>query len=498
MSFGRPLPIRIKPLSTSLQPRKLPSSNSALLHQPRQPLPTLSICPLHCRVTSTHLHHHLHQRMEEQILLRVPPEIAQRLNRLIDENKSSSTPASSTNNASNQSPISLTFTSNTSVTLQCDKQSLEGTVVELPCIIETLKTFDNIAYYKTADIAQMIILHAAQQTQPPTTTSSTQPTNPPSSQPAAAAADKAKDSVPPPPIKYPSGLLPPTRDIRPKRYERDTLIQPRIVSDVETMLMYIRDETPVHTFRLIEEEVEIEVDEEDEWEEDTDMATAGGAVTATPASGARTGTSTSSQPQKPSPLPTIRIETDPATGATTSTTISLSPSASALRPPTSSRMSPSFSPAFLGGGSGTPSFTPSLGGTDEEDERMRDVSMGLGGEGMAGDDVAGLLASPRVGGVATEEEKSFVAGLGGKDEKSDEAMAVADAGALAVSAEAAGKESRRSELLAELSDVERRIEEMNAQISKEQNRIFKRRMQTEKLQPLEEERSAKQKELDAL
>ena len=448
--------------------------------------------------------------MEEQILLRVPPEIALRLNRLIDEGKSSSSPSTTTSSTTNQSPISLTFTSNTSVTLHCDKQSLDGTLVELPTIIETLKTFDNIAYYKTADIAQMIILHAAQQpaTNQPATISSSQPTNPPasssasasSSQPTAAAAatDKAKDAVPPPPIKYPSGLLPPTRDIRPKRFERDTLIQPRIVSDVETMLMYIRDETPVHTFRLIEEEVEIEVDDEDEWEDEADTAATGaaGALTATPASGARAGTSSSSQPNKSSPLPTIRIDTD----TTASNTVGLSPSASALRPPTSSRMSPSFSPSFLGGGggSGTPSFTPSLGTTDEEDERMRDA-------GMVADEELGLLPSPRMGGVAGEEEKAFVAGLGGgKEEKGDEQAkgdeemkVAAEVGSQAV-AEAAGKDSRKSVLVAELSDVERRIEEVNVAINKEQNRLLKRRLQNERLQPLEEERNAKKKELEAL
>ena len=443
-------------------------------------------------------------KMEEQILLRVPPEIALRLNRLIDEAKStsSSTPSSTTATA-NQSPISLTFTSNNSVTLQCDKQSLDGTVVELPCIIETLKTFDNIAYYKTADIAQMIILHAAQlpANNPPTTnTNTTQPANPASlsSSQQPVTADKAKDAIPPPPIKYPSGLLPPTRDIRPKRFERDTLIQPRIVSDVETMLMYIRDETPVHTFRLIEEEVEIEVDDEpqhDEWEDETDTAMA---VTAnSPTSAARpTSSSTTSQPLKPSPLPSIRIDTDTAGG---SGSMGLSPSASGLRPPTSSRMSPSFSPAFLGGGggSGTPSFTPSLG-TADEDERMREV---------LDDSEVSLLPSPRTDGAA-EEEKAQLLGASGaerSEERSEEQKRAkeetrtAEAEASQASAEAAGRDSRRSVLVAELADLERRIEEVNAQINKEaRNQLIKRRMQSERLQPLEEERNAKRKELEAL
>ena len=428
--------------------------------------------------------------MEEQILLRVPPEIAQRLNRLIDEGKSSSTPASNSVSTTNQSPISLTFTSNTSVTLQCDKQSLDGTVVELPCVIETLKTFDNIAYYKTADIAQMIILHAAQQpaNNPPASNTAQQPNAASSSQPAAA--DKAKEAMPPPPIKYPSGLLPPTRDIRPKRFERDTLIQPRIVSEVETMLMYIRDETPVHTFRLIEEEVEIEVDDEDEWEEDADATNAVAAAN-TPASAERPAASTS-QSQKVSPLPTIRIDT-----AAGNSSICASPSASALRPPTSSRMSPSFSPAFLGGGagSGTPSFTPSLGTMDEDDERLRAV--------LADSDVV-ALPSPRAAGMEEEQKAIVATGSEGKKEKSDELMKAdeetktAEVGASLATAEAAGRHSRRSALTAELSELERRIEQVNAQINKEQNQLLKRRMRNERLQPLEDDRNAKKRELDAL
>ena len=426
--------------------------------------------------------------MEEQILLRVPPEIAQRLTRLIDEGKSTAGPSSSSSSSSNQSPISLTFTSNTAVTLQCDKQSLDGTVVELPCVIETLKTWDNIAYYKTADIAQMIILHAAQQPATnPTAASTAQPAAAASStQPAAA--DKAKEAVAAPPIKYPSGLLPPTRDIRPKRFERDTLIQPRIVSDVETMLMYIRDETPVHTFRLIEEEVEIEVDDDDEWE-DEDATAAGGS--ATPA--ALPNLSSTTQQLTASPLPTIRIDSDAAGG---SDSIGLSPSASALRPPTSSRMSPSFSPAFMG--VGTPSFTPSLATTDEDDERMRAVL-------ADGDETGVPLPSPRAADALEEEKTAMVAtGVSGKEEKRDEQMAVdqdtkaAGVGVTAVSAEAAGRDSRRNEMMAELSELDRRIEQVNAQINREHNQLFKRRMRNERLQPLEDERNAKKRELDAL
>ena len=149
--------------------------------------------------------------MEEQILLRVPPEIAARLHRLIEEGKASSSSSSPTSTSS----ISLTLNPSRRGVLHLDKSSYDGTLVDLPCIIETQKTFDNIAYYKSADIAQMLILHPL-----PTTTTTPAPVP---GAPPAPLADKAKDAGPPP-IRYPSGLLPPTRDIRPKRYERDTVI----------------------------------------------------------------------------------------------------------------------------------------------------------------------------------------------------------------------------------------------------------------------------------
>ena len=33
-----------------------------------------------------------------------------------------------------------------------------GTIVDLPCIIESQKTFDNSAYYKSADICQVMLV----------------------------------------------------------------------------------------------------------------------------------------------------------------------------------------------------------------------------------------------------------------------------------------------------------------------------------------------------
>ena len=154
--------------------------------------------------------------MEEQILLRVPPELALRLNRLIEEGKASS---SSSSSFASTSSISLTLNPSRRGVLHLDKASHDGTLVDLPCLVETHKTFDNIAYYKAADIAQMLILHPLPTAVAPATTSPA----PTAGGLAAPSSEKAKEAGPPP-IRYPSGLLPPTRDIRPKRYERDTVI----------------------------------------------------------------------------------------------------------------------------------------------------------------------------------------------------------------------------------------------------------------------------------
>ena len=43
--------------------------------------------------------------------------------------------------------------------MKIGSKTLNTTLVDLPCISESLKTLDNKQFYKIADISQMIICH---------------------------------------------------------------------------------------------------------------------------------------------------------------------------------------------------------------------------------------------------------------------------------------------------------------------------------------------------
>jgi TATA-binding protein-associated factor Taf7 len=177
--------------------------------------------------------------MEEQILLRVPPEIAKRLSEMIEEGRAAAASSSSAAaGLSAASPVSLAFTSDRRALLTYDGQAHDATLVDLPCHIETHKTWDSIAFYKTADIAQMLVLHAAAAL--PNTAAATAATAAQQQQTAGNAAggaggagkEEKKEAAAAaasaaPPIRSSSGLLPPTRDIRPKRYDRETVVPVR-------------------------------------------------------------------------------------------------------------------------------------------------------------------------------------------------------------------------------------------------------------------------------
>ncbi|CEP03489.1 hypothetical protein PBRA_009374 [Plasmodiophora brassicae] len=117
-----------------------------------------------------------------------------------------------------------------------------GTLVDLPCIIESLKTWDGAAYYKSADICQMLIV-------------------------------REKDEEAEPPLEFPSGLTPPTAHIRERRF-RKAQFSKEEVSAAEGHLWNILQGQPQVHYELIEEEVEVEEEEEegsesaDEWEEE--------------------------------------------------------------------------------------------------------------------------------------------------------------------------------------------------------------------------------------
>jgi TATA-binding protein-associated factor Taf7 len=126
--------------------------------------------------------------LETAVLLRVPPQIADHLYKQLHDKEASASISGIMN-------LHVLDGASGAMTLRMGTQALSGQVVDLPSVIEAHKTFNGEMYYKVADIGKMIVV---QNTHP------------------------AQLPPPPPPVDYPHGLLPPTREIRTKRYERNT------------------------------------------------------------------------------------------------------------------------------------------------------------------------------------------------------------------------------------------------------------------------------------
>jgi len=222
--------------------------------------------------------------VESGILLRVPPALADQLRKQLQAPSGKKHGSSSHHAAASDLNISFEFTSDEGdavfhVSSSASSphpmaQSLKAQLMQLPTIIEALKTFDNRNYYKCTDISQMLVVESTPA--PPA------PSRPHSSANVAAAAaasastsgeeqkDESKKDQDKDPRRfdYPHGLTPPTREIRYKRYERNTKVPRAIVSDVDEMLYNIQNNIAVDLFELVEEEVEESEEEEEEEEEE--------------------------------------------------------------------------------------------------------------------------------------------------------------------------------------------------------------------------------------
>ncbi|KAH9740636.1 transcription initiation factor TFIID subunit 7 [Citrus sinensis] len=87
--------------------------------------------------------------MEEQFILRVPPSVAERIDRLLSENESSEEDKS----------LDLSFCEDgRSGTFVIGNDHFPVSLMDLPCVVESFKTYDDCALVKTADIGQMIMV----------------------------------------------------------------------------------------------------------------------------------------------------------------------------------------------------------------------------------------------------------------------------------------------------------------------------------------------------
>jgi len=126
--------------------------------------------------------------MEEQFILRVPPSVAERIERLMNESAAAS--SSSSSNPDDTS-LDLSFSEDgRNGTFMIGNESFPASLLDLPAVVESYKTYDDSVLIKTADIGQMIMVGEEN--------------------------DPAPEGV-----EYKHGLTPPMRDARRRRFRRE-------------------------------------------------------------------------------------------------------------------------------------------------------------------------------------------------------------------------------------------------------------------------------------
>ncbi|EFJ25744.1 hypothetical protein SELMODRAFT_148911 [Selaginella moellendorffii] len=136
--------------------------------------------------------------MEEQFVLRVPPSVAEKLHSILSEN-------------SDEDSIDLAFNGDGRTgKFTIGQDEYEVSLVDLPCVVESYKTYDHSVLIKTADIGQMILVN--------------DPENP-----------SKPDATP----EYKHGLTPAMKNARKRRFRRQPDMDPEYVSKVEEDLTNI-------------------------------------------------------------------------------------------------------------------------------------------------------------------------------------------------------------------------------------------------------------------
>ncbi|KAL1192989.1 Transcription initiation factor TFIID subunit 7 [Cardamine amara subsp. amara] len=137
--------------------------------------------------------------MEEQFILRVPPSVSERIDRLLSEEASTS----------DEIPLDLCFSEDgRSGTFMIGNEEFPASLLDLPAVVESFKTYDDCALVKTADIGQMIMVRESGDPAPST-------------------------------VEYRHGLTPPMKDARKRRFRREPDLNPELVQRVEKDLLNI-------------------------------------------------------------------------------------------------------------------------------------------------------------------------------------------------------------------------------------------------------------------
>nr|PNR63508.1 hypothetical protein PHYPA_001934 [Physcomitrium patens] len=158
--------------------------------------------------------------MEEHFILRVPQSVAERLERVLNEDPE----------AANDINLDLAFQDGRSAIFTIGEDHFPTSLLDLPCVIESYKTYDDNVLIKTADIGQIILVQ--------------------------------EEGLPVPEgPEYKHGLTPAMRDARRRRFRREPDLNPDLVQQVENDLQSIM---AGGTARDV---VEQEADEDDDVEE---------------------------------------------------------------------------------------------------------------------------------------------------------------------------------------------------------------------------------------
>jgi len=158
--------------------------------------------------------------MEEQFILRVPPRVAEQIRELLQNAEKEQVPSSKDKKAPKgprEKDLGLEFTvehgdSNRNVMMRIGREEFIGTFVDLPCLIESHKTYDNVNYFKSQDISQMMLVHDPSEEDFPVVNYDSE-------------------------YKFASGITPPTRNIRKRKFRRPTDRTKQEIESVEQEIM---------------------------------------------------------------------------------------------------------------------------------------------------------------------------------------------------------------------------------------------------------------------
>ncbi|MBA0825628.1 hypothetical protein Goarm_010557, partial [Gossypium armourianum] len=96
-----------------------------------------------------------------------------------------------------------------------------ASVLDLPCVVESYKTYDDSALVKTADVGQMILVRESGEASPDV-------------------------------VEYRHGLTPPMRDARKRRFRREPDLNPELVQRVEKDLVNIMSGGTVENLDILD------------------------------------------------------------------------------------------------------------------------------------------------------------------------------------------------------------------------------------------------------